>query len=513
MNFTLIDSGWGKVIDEAVALGEPELHVVCPFIKRSTAERLLAKRPAHIRVVTRFSLADFFNGVSDTSALRLLLDAGATIRGIKGLHAKMYLFGKRRAVVTSANLTDAALARNHEFGFLSDDAAIVARCRSYFDKLWDRAGTNLTNPRIRSWDAELAAALTTGGKPSVRQKFRDEGANVVFDGAEVLVTAVHAETKQAFVKFFGTGSGRANRAQRVLDEVRDSGSHWAAAYPQGKRPTGVQDDALLFTARIVGDPDDIMIYGRARGLAHVPGRDDASQADLQVRPWKQQWPHYVRLHHAEFVAGTLANGVSLNELMVKLTSDAFASTQRNKRAGAGNTAPRLSIRRQPAIELSPEGSAWVNTKLEEAFARFGKLSAADLETLDWPTVPVAGTATGLSPKGLLLFRTLLRFMRADWLKIQDPNTYPNYKTTLLEMGITPYEAGRLGPQFEAEGGRELNEWLRDNSSPALTGLVVNGATKIPGGEYFVSNGQSKDHLDWWRSEMKKAAAKQDWPVV
>ena len=43
--------------------------------------------PGNVQVITRFNLADFAEGVSDIEALRLLLDAGADIRGIRSLHA------------------------------------------------------------------------------------------------------------------------------------------------------------------------------------------------------------------------------------------------------------------------------------------------------------------------------------------------------------------------------------------------------------------------------------------
>jgi hypothetical protein len=115
--FELIDRNWGTVIDQAVAADHTELRIICPFIKCGTAERLLrAGRPRTILVLTRFNLGDFCDGVSDLSALRLLLESGAQVKGIRNLHAKLYLFGQTRAIVTSANLTDAAMRRNHEFG-------------------------------------------------------------------------------------------------------------------------------------------------------------------------------------------------------------------------------------------------------------------------------------------------------------------------------------------------------------------------------------------------------------
>ena len=45
--------------------------------------------------------------------------------------------------------------------------------------------------------------------------------------------------------------------------------------------------------------------GRAVGMKHQPGRDDATFADIECRPWKEKWPRYIRVHHAEFVAGTI----------------------------------------------------------------------------------------------------------------------------------------------------------------------------------------------------------------
>src|SRR5262249_7555418 len=133
MSFRLVDSGWQNVLAEALLAHHTELRVVCPFIKRRAAERLLAHgKPSTIRVITRFNLRDFYEGVSDTAAIRLLLEAGASIRGVRHLHAKVYLFDANRVVVTSANLTEAALTRNQEFGFVADEAAIIVTCADYF---------------------------------------------------------------------------------------------------------------------------------------------------------------------------------------------------------------------------------------------------------------------------------------------------------------------------------------------------------------------------------------------
>jgi len=84
----------------------------------------------------------------------------------------------------------------------------------------------------------------------------------------------------------------------------------------------------------VADPNDTMIFGRVIRREHRDGQDDATPQDVALRPFKGHWPHHVRVHHGQAVAGALGNGVSLAQLMNTLGTDAFASTQANAAAGA-----------------------------------------------------------------------------------------------------------------------------------------------------------------------------------
>lgn len=139
--------------------------------------------------------------------------------------------------------------------------------------------------------------------------------------------------------------------------------------------------------RMVNEPNDTLIYGRAIGEKHRPGRDDATAEDIARRSWKTTWPHYIRVHHAEFLSGDLANGISLNALMRELGSDSFLPTQRNAQRGSGNTDPHKAYRQQAAVELTPQAATWLNGQLDSAFLKHGRLTAAQLEALDWPEVP------------------------------------------------------------------------------------------------------------------------------
>lgn len=388
MTFRLVDHGWDSEFISGLRHDSGELRIVCPFIKARALVRILAPRPASLQVITRFNLADFADGVSDIGALRLLLDAGAVVRGIRGLHAKLYIFGTSRAIVTSANLTGAGLSTNREFGIVTEDPAAIERCLAYFESLWPLAGSDLERQQLDGWDATLADHRASGGPPAPSRSLGDFGAEAGFEPTPVPGTPLaYSDPPQAFVKFGGEGNDRVPLDCPTIEEIKRGGSHWALAYPAGRgRPTGVEEGAVMFISRLVKGPD-IRVYGRAIALKHQEGRDDANQADIQLRPWKTRWPRYIRIHSAEFVAGTMENGVSLAGLMDTLGSDSFATTQRNAARGNGNTNPRRSLMQQPAVRLSRDGFEWLNARLQTAFDVHGQVPRHVLRELDWPQTP------------------------------------------------------------------------------------------------------------------------------
>ena len=270
MSFRLVDTGWNAVLIDAMRTDHSVVRLVCPFIKKGAVERLFANsNPGTLQVITRFNLDEFAQGISDLSALRFLLDRGASIRGVKNLHAKLYLFGDSRAIVTSANLTEAALLRNHEFGFVAEDVEIVGGCRKYFDDLWGKAGSNLTAAMLANWEQSVTNYLVSGGRLAAVAGLGDEGVDVGLPAEPIAMPILVDEAPQAFVKFFGKSDNRADRSLPILEQVRGSGCHWACTYPKARRPRQVQDGAILFMGWMVKDPDDILIFGR-EGEKHRP---------------------------------------------------------------------------------------------------------------------------------------------------------------------------------------------------------------------------------------------------
>lgn len=389
----LVDSGWRDELISGVTLDRSRLRIVCPFVKEAVVAELLERGPERVELVTRFSLADFGAGVSDIAALRRVLQAGGQVRGIRGLHAKVYVFGAARAAVTSANLTAAGLSHNREFGCVTDDPGFLADCDRYVDDLWD-AGALTNLAQLDEWEEQVEVFLTGGGRPSAAAALPDFGADVPAGGARAPGPSPDrmpgwspgwaAESGEAFVKFFGEGDNRAYRDASVLDEVRRSGCHWACTYPAARRPREVRDGDTLFVGRLARDPADTLIFGRVIGRQHVDGRDEASAEEIARRTWKASWPNYVRVHHGEFLAGDISNGLSLDEMMSELGPHSFEVTQRHLAEGSGNVNPRRAFLQKPAVRLSQEGHEWMRGRLDRAFAVHGRLPQADLDQLDWP---------------------------------------------------------------------------------------------------------------------------------
>jgi hypothetical protein len=385
MSFRLVETGWDNEFTTAAAALNQELRVITPFLQLDAARKIVPKRLRTISVVTRFNLDDLCAGVSSLDALDWLLAQGAEIRGIQNLHAKAYLFDDARAIVTSANLTTAALMRNHELGFVTTGAALVAECRAYFDRLWSK-GRLLDPALLAEIRSRIEAARRVGGVIPARSKLGDLGAKIGLPPAPAPATNCFPLGVTAYVKFFGTSTtkDRAARTKSTLEDVKDCGSHFACTYPGHRKPRRLDDGDTMFIARLVKDRDDILIYGRAVACRHDPAKDVATAEDIAEHDWKKTWPNYIRVHDAEFLGGTVGNGVSLRALAEALGPACFASTEARTAAGETGINPLTTLGQKPDVRLSESGKHWVHEQLEAAFARCGRIPDAELKALYWP---------------------------------------------------------------------------------------------------------------------------------
>lgn len=377
LSIRIYDACWREVLSAKSDDDHSSIKIICPFIKDRALDHLLKQSQAKdIQIITRFNLADFHCGVSDLQAIEKLLAIGAKIRGVRNLHAKVYIFGRQRAIVTSANLTWSALTRNSEYGIELTDESNVHSCVKYFDNLWKKSGTDLSLKTVQSWHTQLDLVAETTKKPS-RKVLPDYGADIGLLPSSDEINIRFLSASKHYIKFFGTSRNRMPRSTTIIDFLHRSGAHQACTYPTKRKPRRIATGSTMYISVLVDDPNDIVIVGRAIAKAYEDGKDDATKDDLRQREWKGKWARYVRVHDAEFINSELANGVSLNRLMNVRKSKLFASTKKHSIVGEGNTDPRRAYLQKPDVELSEEGAAWVREELQAVFARYGTIGQQD----------------------------------------------------------------------------------------------------------------------------------------
>lgn len=122
----LLRSPWIKAFEELIAEAERSLILCAPYVGRGPCDRIAAhvstksSIPFTLMLITDLSRDNVISGVTDAAAIASLVRSTpmATVRFLPSLHAKVYLADERSAVVTSANLTDAGLFRNLEYGIV-----------------------------------------------------------------------------------------------------------------------------------------------------------------------------------------------------------------------------------------------------------------------------------------------------------------------------------------------------------------------------------------------------------
>ncbi|MFH1742437.1 MAG: phospholipase D family protein [bacterium] len=126
-------SPWMNAFHDLIAQASKSLLICSPFVGRGPCERIaliLGRRGTAnipILLLTDLSRDNMLSGGTDAGALAALCDAlpRTEIRFLPNLHAKVYIADERCAVVTSANLTDAGLCRNLEYGVYIDERELV----------------------------------------------------------------------------------------------------------------------------------------------------------------------------------------------------------------------------------------------------------------------------------------------------------------------------------------------------------------------------------------------------
>jgi hypothetical protein len=155
---------WRRHLDDLVRGSHDEIVVAAPYISREGAEFVTSrmsnamKVSGQLIVLTDLSPLPICQGSTDPFAVRQLVEevTSSTIYHLPKLHAKVYVSGTKKAIVTSGNLTGGGLYRNYEYGVCIDDPTAVADVRR--DVLdYAALGALVSGPRLIDYcDVALA---------------------------------------------------------------------------------------------------------------------------------------------------------------------------------------------------------------------------------------------------------------------------------------------------------------------------------------------------------------------
>ncbi len=155
---------------QALKKATKDILVVSPFLGRVGAQLIVTaakRRGLRMRVLTRLDLEPMMYGATDPEALEEFVEAGARIRAISRLHAKIYAVDGDTAFVGSANLTGGGLRHNVETMIATQDGAMATAICGHAEELWRKAERDEPADRVLRL-AQQAKALSrrlTGAPP------------------------------------------------------------------------------------------------------------------------------------------------------------------------------------------------------------------------------------------------------------------------------------------------------------------------------------------------------------
>ena len=260
--FNLLHRNWKDNLSSLLGATEQELLISSPFVSREGVDFVidhLSKRSRsgiRLNFVTNLSPLNISQGVTDPEALRLLAEriAKTTIIHLPRLHAKVYIADRKRAIITSGNLTAGGLSRNYEYGILATDPTIVADVRNDLEGL----GTIGANVSFEQLVAYCAVA------ERIQRAFRNQLASV-----------------------------RTNLRREFARDLKIAEDELIRLRLHGSSPTKIFENTILYLLRTHGPLRTSELQPQVQTL-HPDLCDDTVDRVIDGQHFGKRWKHMVR---------------------------------------------------------------------------------------------------------------------------------------------------------------------------------------------------------------------------
>lgn len=135
--FEVIKTPTRNIFMSNIKDAKKDIILCAPFVKKNIIKEIIdnKQKDTNMILITSSSLPSFVTGASDVEAIEMLLNNRIQVINHQQLHAKIYLFDKMKAIITSANLTHNGLNKNYEYGVLLDDIKAIEQITNDLDSL------------------------------------------------------------------------------------------------------------------------------------------------------------------------------------------------------------------------------------------------------------------------------------------------------------------------------------------------------------------------------------------
>ena len=247
----LLNRPWRNDLAALASTADRSVLIVAPYIKYAEARWFCKLLRPGIEVITLANIDAEAVSTSalDLAALRCLAEASpsAKLIALSNLHAKVFVADENVAIVTSGNLTRAALDRNLEYGVLLNETGLVRAVRSdmlSFTRLGSQVDTS-TITALTPLETELRQArsnITSSATPAAKRRFAE-----VMRQARPALASIQVGNRSAHAVF-----------GEALQFILSRGPQTTKA---------IQQEVRLLMPTLCDEPEYFMIKGERYGKA------------------------------------------------------------------------------------------------------------------------------------------------------------------------------------------------------------------------------------------------------
>jgi hypothetical protein len=393
MAVELITENHGLEMDNLFKSTNRRILIISPFLGLKTCEKLanaITDNALKCKIITRFYREDFIEGASNLNGILSLLESGAELRALVGLHTKLYLFDDFCSIITSANYTYGGLYSNIELGVkIENEDDINLKCEEYFNNLWNeiesfnKKNANkaiITKEMVEKEKEIVNKVASTRTKATANFNPYKQGAELPkIETSDIIEKAFVKEAMSsqshkngglsAWLKFEADSQNRYNAELKY--DSSDEFTKDKTFFPT--HPAGVKNGDRIFIAVVSYDKDNVptpVIVGRA----YTTGFDKNNEMTKGMKGWKDYmsiYPYFIKLHDKEILNTPVKNGISLLDMYRQLGGKTYPSTV-DKNISFEKL--RTYHYQKDKIGITEYAEDYLNTELDKLFNKYGKES-------------------------------------------------------------------------------------------------------------------------------------------